>query len=56
MKIIDRIPVRHIAAALGASVSAYLSAVGHYKAIAQQDPYSIWFGAPPPPLKRSSTP
>jgi hypothetical protein len=51
VKIIDRIPVRHVAAILAASACAYLCSISHYKAIAQQDPHSIWLGAPPPPVE-----
>lgn len=49
MKSIDRVPIRHIAAVLAVTICAYLSAASHYKAIAQQDPYSIGWGVPPPP-------
>jgi hypothetical protein len=51
VKIIDRVSVRHIMAVLATSASGYLSAVSHYKEIAQQDPYSIGFGTPPPPVE-----
>ena len=49
MKIIDRVPVRHIVAVFALTACAYLSAASHYKAIAQQDPHGIGWGVPPPP-------